>query len=195
MANILKPMQFPSGLIDENVELFTHNNKQMALHNGQVKLLSDAPPYVLQLLTEDLNSNPAAVLALELSGYKTATEKLEKYTGCRYGGFDSAPDVINGQLAAAEYHECGYRGSCPMEGIVCSSPRINGRVLSPFETEMIKHLASEDIIPVMAEKMAVSVTTFEERKKLLFEKFNVLTRTGLVAEAFRNNLLGYGVPA
>lgn len=194
MTNILKPTRFPSGLIDENVEIFTHNEMPMALQAGEVKSIYESPE-VVRLLSDDLNENPAAVLALELGGFHSPQAKLEKYTNCRYGGFDNSPDVINGQLAAAEYHECGFRGSCAMEGIVCSSPRINGRVLSPFETEMVKQLATEDIIPVMAEKMAVSVTTFEERKKLLFEKFNVLTRTGLVAEAFRNNILGYGVPA
>lgn len=188
-------MQFPSGLIDENVEIFTHDNKPMALCGGKVQSIYEAPSYVIDLLLEDLNNNSAAVLALELAGFTSPNDKLDKYTNCRYGGFDASPDIINGKLAASEYHECGHRGECPMEGIVCSSPRINGRILSPFETEMIKALATEDIIPVVAEKMGVSVTTFEERKKILFEKFNVLTRGGLIVAAFRNNILSYELPS
>lgn len=186
MTNIVK---LPSGLIDENIELFSDGKEPKGLYQGSVKHYHEFPAEMRQALAEDMNGNPSAVLALELAGYITADEKLKKYTMCRYGGFDNTPDYAGGTLAPSEYYDCGHRGKCDMEGIVCGLPMVNGRVLSPFETQLIKELATEDTIPVLAQKMGLSRTTFEERKKLLFGKFNVLTRFGLIAEATRQHLL------
>jgi hypothetical protein len=37
-----------------------------------------------------------------------------------FGGFDFNADFKDGiKFSEAEYHECGFRGECPMEGIVC----------------------------------------------------------------------------
>lgn len=179
----------PPGLIDENIELFSQENKAMALFKGRVVSLFELPLPILRIITEELVSNEPAFLALQLAGYETLDKQLEKFTVCRFGSFDHLPDYSQGQLAKSEYHDCGYRGECSMEGIVCSSLWVNGRVVSPFETRMIQLLASEDVLPVVAEKLQISLTNFETRKKVLFEKLGVATRAGMVSAAYKIGVL------
>jgi hypothetical protein len=69
--------------------------------------------------------NPSTIIALKLAGFKTREQQLEKFSEC-FGGFDLTADFKDGKLSDAEYHECGFRGECPMEGIVCGFFRVKG---------------------------------------------------------------------
>lgn len=185
MTNI----QIPSGLLDENIELFSASGKMMATHAGQVKSLFDLPQSFLQVLKTEMHSSPSIVTALKLAGYKTKNAQLEKFTECRFGGFDLLADFKDGKLSDAEYHECGYRGECPMEGIVCGFFKFQGNIITPFEIAMIKLLATEDTLPVIAEKLKVCMNTFEVKKQKLFEKLHVLSRARLVAVCYDLQIL------
>lgn len=105
------------------------------------------------------------------------------------GGFDMNADFKDGQLSDAEYHECGFRGECPMEGIVCGFFRVKGQIITPFDIHMIKLLATEDTLPVIAEKLQVCMNTFETKKQKLFEKLGVLSRARLVAVSYDLQIL------
>lgn len=185
MTNI----QIPSGLIDENIELFSTNGKMMATHQGNVKSIFDLPKSFLDILENEMQSAPSIVLALSLSGLKTQKEQLEKFAECRFGGFDFIADFKEGKLSEAEYHECGFRGNCPMEGIVCNFFKVNGQIITPFEIKMIQLLATEDTLPVIAEKLQVSINTFEVKKQWLFQKLRVLSRARLVAVCYDLQIL------
>ena len=182
-------VSIPSGLFDDNVEFFSNENKPMALFNGKAQCFFDLPDSIQDLVWNELKEDKAAFLALKFSGYKTKREQLEKYTVCRFGGFDNVPDVVDGVLARCEYFDCGFRGNCQMEGIVCRSIVYRGSILTPQDMVMIKHLASEDTLPVIAEKMQMCINSFESHKKNLFEKLGVLSRARLVAVAFVHNLI------
>lgn len=182
-------MKLPSGLFDNDIEIVTHENKTMAIHQGSVKEITSLPSEILKNLYDDMFSNENAILALRMQGIECEEEMLLKYLSCRYGEFDNVPDVVNGRLQAPEVVKCALRGECPMEGIVCSFPTFNGAILSPFEINMIQELATEKIIPVIAEDMQVSINTFELRKKLLFQKLKVQSRARMVAVSYEKNLI------
>jgi DNA-binding CsgD family transcriptional regulator len=179
----------PSGLFDSNLEFFSHENKPMAFFNGKMQCFFDLPQEFQELVWKELQEDEAAFLALKYSGFKSKREKLEKYTVCRFGGLDTTPDIVNGHLVDCEYFDCGFRGNCAMEGIVCRSIVYRGSVLTPRDMQMIRHLSSEDTIPVIAEKMQMCINSFENHKKELFSKLGVLSRASLVALAFIHNLL------
>ena len=179
----------PSGLFDNHIEIFSREEKPMAFFNGGVHCFFELPLPITELVWKELKEDKPAYMALELAGLKTKRQKLEKYTVCRFGGLDKVPDVVDGHLTPSEYFDCGYRGNCPMEGIVCKSIVYRGHVLTPADMKMIRHLASEDTIPVIAEKMQMCVNSFETHKKELFEKLGVLSRARLIAVAFIHNLL------
>lgn len=185
MTNI----QIPSGIIDENIELFSTTGKMMALHNGAVKNLFDLPNDFIGLLEKEMHKNPSTIIALELAGFTTREQQLEKFSECRFGGFDLTADFKEGKFSDAEYHECGFRGECPMEGIVCDLFRVNGKIITPFDIHMIKLLSTEDTLPVIAEKLTVSMNTFEQKKKALYEKLGVLSRARLVAICYELQIL------
>ena len=185
MTNI----QLPAGLTNSHIELFSANGKIMATHSGQIKSLFDLPKDFLKILNNEMRSSPATILALSLSGYESHKEQLEKFTECRFGGFDFVADFKDGKLSDSEYHECGFRGECPMEGIVCGFFKANGHIITPFEISIIKLLATEDTLPVIAEKLFVSINTFETIKQKLFEKLGVLSRARLVAISYDLQIL------
>lgn len=185
MTNI----NIPPGLFDENIELFSHDGKAMALYNGSAVHIFELPKDILNILSQHLINNKSAFTALELSGFETFAQKLEKYVMCRFGHFDHSPDIKDGEVRDSEYYECGFRGTCQMEGVVCSLVVVNKRVLSAFEIQMIKLLAKEDIIPVIAEKLNVSLNTLETRKKILFEKLGVFSRARMVSKCYELGIL------
>jgi DNA-binding CsgD family transcriptional regulator len=76
-----------------------------------------------------------------------------------------------------------------MEGIVCGFFKIRGAIITPFEIQIIRHLATEDTLPVIAEKLKVSMNTFETKKQKLYEKIGVLSRARLVAICYDYQLL------
>jgi DNA-binding CsgD family transcriptional regulator len=178
----------PSGLLDENIEMFSAGT-MMALQGGAMKKLSELPHGFLTALKVEKDRDPSVTAALTLAGYFTDEEQLEKYAECRFGGFDMKADYVDGRFSEAEYHECGFRGDCPMEGIVCDFFKVGGQIVTPFEIEMIKHLATEDLLPVIAEKLNVSKNTFESKKTALFQKLGVYSRPSLVAKAFYLQIL------
>ncbi|UOX35285.1 LuxR C-terminal-related transcriptional regulator [Flavobacterium sediminilitoris] len=185
MTNI----QIPSGLLDSNVEFFSHNGEPMATHEGKVKSLFELPSNILKAIQKDLDANYSVSIALELAGFKTSSEKLKKYTVCRFGNYDNDPDYKDGQLKTVEYFNCGHRGTCPMEGIVCDHLWVNERVISPFEISMIQQLATEKTIPVIAEELKVSINTLESRKKVLFDKLGVFSRARMVSRSYELRIL------
>lgn len=184
-------LQIPSGLLDCNIELFNKDWEPMAIHQGQVKPLFDLPEEFLEIIESDLNKNVSAKLALMLSGFTDRESQVKKYVACRLGGLDNSPDILCGkmELGKSEYHECGFRGECPMEGIVCGTLVINDRVITPFEIRMIQQLATEKTLPVIAEALKISINNFESRKKILFEKLKVLSRARMVAVAYELQIL------
>lgn len=186
MTNI----RIPSGLIDENIEMFLSPcNNLLAIHSGVVKNFFELPQTLLQAVDDEMSRFPSTIQALKAAGYHTHKEQLVKYAKCRFGGFDMNADFENGKLSEAEYHECGYRGECPMEGIVCGFFKVQGNIITPFEMSMIKLLATEDTLPVIAEKLDVCMNTFEVKKKLLFKKLGVLSRARLVAVCYDLQIL------
>lgn len=185
MTNI----QLPAGLTDNHIEIFAVSGKMMATHSGAIKPLLELPSDFLIVLTEKMHFNPSTIMALDLAGFKTHEDKLHKFTQCNYSGFDFAADYKDGQLSESEYHDCGFRGNCDMEGIVCGFFKVNGHIITPFEIQMIQHLATEDTLPVIAEKLQVCMNTFETKKQKLFEKLSVLSRARLVAVCYNLQLL------
>jgi DNA-binding CsgD family transcriptional regulator len=185
MTNI----QIPSGLIDENIEMFSSSGKMLATHAGQVKTLFELPISFLEILKAAMLSSASITTALKLAGYKTQKKQLEKFAECRFGGFDMTADFKDGKLSDAEYHECGYRGDCPMEGIVCGFFKVKGNIITPFDISMIKLLATEDTLPVIAEKLKVCMNTLEHKKQRLFEKLQVQSRARLVAVCYDFQIL------
>jgi hypothetical protein len=186
MTNI----QIPSGLIDENIEMFSTPCKQfLGTHGGIVKDFFDLPSYLLDTIGAEMRRFPSTIKALKMAGYKTYKSQLKKYAECRFGGYDFTADFKDGKLSDAEYHECGFRGECPMEGIVCGFFKYKGEIITPFEISMIKLLATEDTLPVVAEKLKVCMNTFDAKKQKLFEKLHVLSRARLVAVCYDLQIL------
>lgn len=185
MANI----QIPGGLVDHDIEFFDVDSNTMAIYKGSVKSFEQLPISIHQMIWDYFKDNESIIDSLEEAGFMTYDEKIKKFTSCRFGGFDTVSDIKNSSINISEYFDCGHRGNCKMEGIVCSYPKYNEHTITPFELKIIKLLSTEMTLPAIADEMKVCANTLDNRKKVLFEKFKVLSRSRLVALAFRNNLI------
>lgn len=182
-------IHFPAGLINHDIEFFDFNNQTLAIYNGVVKTVNELPNEIHELIWSHFSSNPEIIKVLEENGFKSKDEQLQKIISCRFGGFDSVSDIQNLSVNQSEYFDCGNRGNCSMEGIVCSFPEYNNHVLTPFDLKIIKLLSTELTLPAIADELKVCNNTLDNKKKILFEKFKVLSRPRLVALAFENNLI------
>lgn len=176
----------PAGLFDDELEFFEFNGKSYAIHQGTAKEFFELPieiqDQVWNYIDEDSHT------ALVAHGYVTRFQKLEKFSICRFGPMDTKPDIDSDSFNA-EHYDCGFRGSCPMEGIVCTGIVFNGHMLTLFELKMISFLATDHKTEVVAEKMGVCLNTLDAKKKIVFEKLGVLSRPKLIFVAAMNNLI------
>ena len=99
MTNI----QIPSGLIDENIELFSVLGITKGTHSGQVKDLFELPASFLDQALSKMHENDSTLSALELAGFTTPNEKLNKYLECNFGGYDFVADFKDGHFSETEY--------------------------------------------------------------------------------------------
>jgi hypothetical protein len=90
MTNII-----PSGIIDENIELFSTTNDGPP----QRCRCFDLPLKFMETL-EGNAQNPSTIIALKLAGFKTREQQLEKFSECRFG-FDLTADFKDGKLSDA----------------------------------------------------------------------------------------------
>lgn len=178
-----------AGLIDNHIEIFEHEDKSLAIYNGKRVSFFELPKEFVAAIWNEIESEEGVIEALESQGFLTKEQQLEKVSICRYGNLDNTPDITQTYELSHEFYDCKVRDTCPMQGIVCKSVKYNGHVLTPFELKMISLLATEDTLPVIAEKLSVCANTLDTRKKYLFEKFEVLSRPRLVALSFFANLI------
>lgn len=176
----------PAGFFNDELEFFEFKGKSFAVHQGRVKSFFELPITIQDQVWNHIDDDSHT--ALESQGFTTREQKLQKFSICKFGSFDNQADIDSDSFNA-EHYDCGLRGQCTMEGIVCTGIKFNGHVLTLFELKMISLLATDHKTQVIAEKMNVCINTLDAKKKIVFEKLGVLSRPALVFIASHNNLL------
>jgi DNA-binding NarL/FixJ family response regulator len=180
----------PAGLIDNNIEFFTHKGEIYVLQNGEVK------PYHLsiegrRLIQLDMQHNIELVARLSKQGYH-GYELEKKWVDCRFGSFNAIPDIdIQNNQVNLEYHECSSRSTCPLSGIVCKLPSGPGGELSHKEIETIKAIATGEPAKQAADRLGVSFNTIRAYLKSVHNKLNAHSRADVMNFAYRNNIINH----
>lgn len=139
----------------------------------------------LKLLDSYL-ADKKAQAGLELMGVDIS-KRLEQFGICQYGGMDELPDFTPTQTNQ-EWFDCGHRGKCPGEGLVCKSiitplGRISPRMIQ-YITLAAKGWYDNDI----AEKMGVSSTTVSSYRVHCLAVLELENKSALVAWAKDKNI-------
>jgi len=180
----------PAGLLDRNVELFADGNKLLATYNGVVMPFSKLPFSVLRKFLDEMLKNTDAVECLRKLGYKSIGKMLERFCWCRFGAFDTTPDLSNEKVEFNnEYHDCGHRDNCPYEFTLCDRVRCGDRYLTKKELLVVKLIASGIPDKQICDEARIAYLTVTTHKKNIYRKLEVHSQAEITAFAYKNNLI------
>lgn len=165
--------------IEENGDLFMIKIDFIAFENF--------PYSIVRQFETQLAADSKARLGLELM--KIAPEKkLEQFAICLHGGLDDMPDIDESGETTFEFFDCGKRGHCPGEGLVCKSMVCEFGVLSPRLIQYLGYCAKDMPDKDIAEAMNVQLTTIATFRKRAQDAIGVNSKPALAAFAIRKNI-------
>jgi DNA-binding CsgD family transcriptional regulator len=181
--------QIPAGLMigDNSTELFgcRETKRVYALSNGQTIKFEDLNPLKRALIFEKLLSDNVAIQDLK---HLSQAEAIERFAFCIYGAADHEPDFdANGNLKQADNFICS--NNCQCLKWESKNITIDGNKLTPREFEIVTLLASDKPDKLIAEELGITESTLNTHKKHLFDKFHVLSKSGLITKAICNKII------
>jgi DNA-binding CsgD family transcriptional regulator len=172
---------------DNSTELFgcRETKRVYALSNGQTIKFEDLNPVKRALIFEKLLSDNVAIQDLK---HLSQAEAIERFAFCIYGAADHEPDFdANGNLKQADNFICS--NNCQCLKWESKNITIDGNKLTPREFEIVTLLASDKPDKLIAEELGITESTLNTHKKHLFDKFHVLSKSGLITKAICNKII------
>ena len=158
------------------------------IQNGQVHSFKKLSPADFSRLVNAYKSNAEALqhisCRVENGSFVSLTRQVELYTYFMYGGLDGNPDLVNDELQEPE----NYRHSRDCISLKFKKIKLNGSPLKPREVQMIDLFIEDDKDDVIAEKMGIAVSTYNQHKKELFTKTGLHTKTAVSVAAVRQRI-------
>ena len=181
--------RIPAGIIagDFSTELFGERNskKVFGVSNGKTVPFDEINPKMRAQIFERLLDDEKAMEDLKHLPQK---EAIEHYAFCVFGAADSDADFsVNGILKEAENFICS--DNCKCLNWKSKKIKIDGEILTPRQLEIVKLLASDLCDKQIADKLNICLSTLDTHKKHLFEKCNVLSKTGLVMKLIEQKII------
>jgi len=180
----------PAGFFkgDMRIEFFTEGTDTYAQRDGEKTLLKDAPEDIKNIIREDMEKRPRAVLALNAAGIVESEEQIIQYTRCCFGGYDGQADVVNGKVIHMEYWDCGSRGECKYEGVLCCSIKVGDYRITLREIELIHEICSGIPDKQISDRMGIEDGTLNAMKRRLCEKIGGHTKLDVMNFAIRKHI-------
>jgi DNA-binding CsgD family transcriptional regulator len=181
--------RIPAGMIagDFSTELFGErkSKKVFGVSNGKTVPFDEINPKMRAQIFERLLDDEKAMEDLKHLPQK---EAIEQYAFCVFGAADSAADFsVDGILQEAENFICS--DNCKCLNWKSKKIKIDGEILTPRQLEIVKLLASDLCDKQIADKLNICLSTLDTHKKHLFEKCNVLSKTGLVMKLIEQKII------
>ena len=183
--DIIQPL--PAGLMNSEIEFFTHGTEVYQLSNGKVTVFSEIDNTTKEIIRQDLEKRPQAVSALLDLQIQDTEAQLKQYTRCMCGGFQGHPDIVDGKLIHTEYWDCGIRGNCKYEGKLCASITINNTRITEREIELGKLICTGLPDKIIAGMMNISENTINPMKRNICEKINGTTKLDIMNFFIKHN--------
>lgn len=173
--------KLPSGIEDEQIEIYVRDGKPRVVYNGATMDFVDLPKKIREPFEIEFEEDIAGIKMLdEKLAIVDPEEQFLKRIMCLYGGFDKRAD----RAGEREFWNCGEWKSCPLFGKFCKVPA----KLSARELELACYVVEglQDI--EICDKMNISQSTCTTYHSRIREKIQVNNRVE-IAKWVRDNIL------
>lgn len=116
---------------------------------------------------------------LKKMGLTTFREGFNQWYFCLFGGLDSVPDIINGELVPDAYNSSCTDIECEFRGRFCS----RGTGLRNYEVATLNQLKQGKTMKEAADVLCISLPGMKSRVEKLKEKLEVPNMAALVSRA------------
>lgn len=173
--------RLPPGVDFGTVEIFSLEGELFAMFAGNKFLYSELPlmlrtPFIVEYAKDKL-----AAKALKAMGVP-AELREKKFVSCRYGNYDSIPDLDAEGNLQADAVICNKYHKCPGYGIVCKNP------LSRKELRIVREIATGALDKEIAQRCNVELSTLRTHESRIRKKLNLNTRCEIALWAFTHNI-------
>ncbi len=123
-ASDLSEANITPAQVNQNAEMICENKSHKIIHNMQAKEFKGLPIQMrLELIKLfAIKGYPDTECLYMLESYfkcKTYMDKTIQWLKCNFGSYDKYPNNSKGETLISEYWDCGKRGNCIAEGVVC----------------------------------------------------------------------------
>lgn len=177
-----------AGMTDMGADFFKENGKLYVSHNWRTKEWPDFPPYVMNIIREDMLANPVAMKCLGEWENLLPEEYEYRYIACNFGGNDDEPDIdVDGVVHQSEYVPCRLRGECRFEGKLCRTIKVNNGILTKREMDVLR-MINEDS-KIIADKLSVRKETVDSHIVNIKEKIGLHSKPQLAVWASKKGII------
>lgn len=188
----------PTGVSNNEVEFFrTAPFRAKAMFKCKVFLYTDLPLSIREIIQAKMLANPVAINTLssilqqnppaEIAKVHNNDAIEEAFVSCRYGNYDSIPDLVDGQLTP-DCPDCGMEDYCQGFGIVCVKPQTPKGEITGRELQVLKLIAKGLMDKEIADKLDLAPTTVLKHVQNIRTKLQVNTRLEIGIWAWKHNL-------
>lgn len=181
--------QLPAGQLpsDKRTELFgcRTTKKVYVLSEGKTLPFKELNPVKKALVFEKLLNDDKAMEDLK---HLSQEEALEQFSFCIYGAADHHPDFCEkGKLSESDNFLCSNSCKCIMWNSKVLT--IDNIPLTPRQFEIIQLMASDLCDKQIADKLGICESTLDTHKTKMFEKFGVLSKSGMITKAVQHKII------
>ncbi len=185
--------KIPAGLFDGNVEIFEHEGKAFALFNGNKIPIHRLPNHIYSKLFDYFLSDKDAFKATD-NKCMSLSDRFNQFLICRFGSLDHNPDLdLSQENFTPEFYDCGKRGNCPFEFVLCDKVTIKTESgdmhVTRKEVQIIRLIASGNTDVQTADRAGIALNTLLTHKKNIYSKLGVQSQAQLTLLAVHNNLI------
>ncbi|MDX5326699.1 MAG: LuxR C-terminal-related transcriptional regulator [Bacteroidota bacterium] len=160
------------GLLDLHTEVWydPKENDLFATYMGRTYRFFDLPGEVMAKFRKELIHDDRAIQEFEKIGVTDFKDQLFVYIKCKYGGFDSVPDLEESGETNAEYWNCGCGGNCCMKPLFRKALPVGDTHLTDREIQIIRAICSGKPGKQIAADLFISENTFANHRANIFKK-------------------------
>ncbi len=169
-------LNIPSGLEDQNLEIYRYKNTARAIYNGTAISYLDLPESIREPFRTELITNHKACKCLQTKMCITdATDMEEAYVACRYGALNNVPDLNRGKTTP-DIPVCGETETCPGFDVVCKAPEGPGGSLARREFQVATLIANGRMDKEIANELGIKIPTLRTHIARIHEKLGINNR-------------------